>query len=441
VSLVTVLVIDLLLGAALWQVYSFEDSVQKEVEDVEPAPEGDPFNILLVGSDSRGDLTEQEQFELGADAVEGERADTLILAHIDPAANRVTMVQFPRDLYISIPDMGENKINSALLLGSNHLVKTVEQFTGLDINNYAEVNIAGFQEVVDAINGVQLCITEPIPFDPATGIEITEEELPLVQFDGERALRFVRSRRFETGDFERIQNQQKFLAAAINKIVSVGTFFDIGLINRLKNAAGDNLKIDAGTGLNKLLDIGRRFRSFDPETYEAYTAPNLGIASNEAGSVVLPDTDSLNVLFKAIKANESPEKFDGVPSIGVATINAGVYNGSAEVGKADAVAAGLLEATKVRFESINIDPVNIGNADRSDYTQTIIMFDPDRKRAPAKAELVAAALPGARVTEGKTPPGVDVAVIVGSEPVEIQNIVQLRPLELPPPGETPAECR
>src|SRR5919106_3262701 len=260
-------------GYFTWLYYHTQGKIKVAPEDVTPEREGDPFNVLLVGSDSRKGLTAQEQFEFGANPVPGERADTLILAHVDPETDHVIMVQFPRDLYIEIPGESKNRINSALALGRNRLVQTVEQLTGLEINKYAQVNIAGFKELVDDIGGVDVCVPEPIPFDPQTGIEIPEPGM--IHFDGEKALRFVRSRRFPTGDFARIQNQQKFLAAAINKIVSLETVVNPGRIKRLLDVAGN--KVRTTESIKGLYDLGQRFRQFNPEDYEAYVAPNFGV--------------------------------------------------------------------------------------------------------------------------------------------------------------------
>ncbi|MEA2447708.1 MAG: hypothetical protein QOK47_1345, partial [Actinomycetota bacterium] len=99
-ALVGFFVLLLVLGGFLiWKYLDFAHKVACKSEcETDPVAEGKPFNALLVGSDNRGDLTEQEQLDLGADAVDGDRADTLILAHIDPATQNVTMIQFPRDL-------------------------------------------------------------------------------------------------------------------------------------------------------------------------------------------------------------------------------------------------------------------------------------------------------------------------------------------------------
>ena len=391
-----------------------------------------PFNALLVGSDSREGLTEAEQFDLGAGAVGGARADTLILAHIDPGENRVTMVQFPRDLYVEVPGLGSQKINAALQGGPKKVVETMKLLTGLEIHQYVQINIAGFRDLVDAIGGVDVCITEPIPFDSQTGIEVTEDELGLVHFDGDRAIRFVRSRNFTTGDFERIQNQQKFVAAAINKITSSSTLFNPTRIPRLADVAGKNLRTTAS--ILELKDLAERLQDFDPDRYEAYIAPNLGITAIDGASVILPDEPTMEVLFEAIKSNESPAEADGVASIEPSTIRVGVYNATGIEGSA-AEAAGLLqEATDIGEGPVDI--VEIADASRR-IRKTTIVYEAEAEKM---AELVASAVPAAELRVGNTLSGVDVAVLVG-ETFATRRLVEIIPLPLPTPGRVPEICR
>lgn len=448
---ITALVLIVLLavgGYGVYLYYHLQGEIQVPIPNVDSQDDDEePFNVLLVGSDSRAGLTEEEKESFGADdktaegPVTGERADTLILAHIDPETNRITMVQFPRDLYVPIAGGEENKINSALQGsdGRTTLVQTVKDLTGLPVNNYAQVNIAGFRNLVDAINGVKICITEPIPFDEQTGIEVTEEELPVVEFDGERALRFVRSRNFPTGDFQRIQNQQKFLSAAIGKITSVGTFLNLGRFRRLYSAAQDNVKTDDETGLMELYDILKNFQTFNPDDYEAYTVPNLGATTTEGGvSIVPPDLATMEVMFEAIGDNESPAEADGVPDVEVSTISVGVYNGTFEDGVASAAAEELTAATTVQGEIVNV--VEVTNADRFNYRRTVVRYDDGEEGAEEKAQLIAAALPEARLKVGDTS-SADVEVIVGKRSFVAEKIVQIRPIDLPPPGTQPEECR
>lgn len=422
-------------GFGVWLYYKTQGAIQGQVGGIDRADEAEPFNVLLVGSDSREGLTEAEQLDLGAGAVGGERADTLILAHVDPADDHVIMVQFPRDLWVSIPGLGEEKINAALMGGPDQLVETVKALTGLPINKYVQVNIAGFRDVVDEIGGVDICIAEPIPFDPNTGIEITEEEVGMVHFDGDRAIRFVRSRNFETGDFARIQNQQKFVAAALNKVTSTSTLLNPGRILELAEIAGKNLETDQHTTLNGIKNLMETLRGFEPERFEAYVVPNDGIGNVNGISTVVYDPVTAEVMFDAIANNESPAEADGVTNIEPSTVRVGVYNGTGVDGTAGEAAAELTEATDV--ETGPVDVVEVADALRTGYKNTVIKYEPEQEKL---AELVAAAVPDAELREGKTDPGLDVEIIVG-ERFETQQLVNIVPIPIPKPGEAPDVCK
>jgi LCP family protein required for cell wall assembly len=431
-----------LAGLVVWVIVATSAKVGVRLPGVSPPPhEGAPFNVLLVGSDSRKGLTEAEQHDLGAgdEGVFGERADTLIVAHVDPSTDHITMVQFPRDLWVPVVGRGRDRVNSALVEGKGALVETVERLTGLAINRYVQVNIAGFRDLVDAIGGVEVCIPEPIEFDPSTGIEVARPGM--VHFDGDRALRFVRSRKaFGSGDLARVQNQQRFLAAAIDKVTSVGTLINPGRIRAVLRAAGDNLRIDQRTSLVDLYRIGQRLRTFDPEHYEAYTVPNLGPAEIEGAEVVKPDWRSMRLLFGAIRDNRSPAGADRVPGIAPNVINVAVLNGTFEEGAARRAARALRRATDVGDGPLDIAEADIANAGRFGYRRSVIRFAADAPETKKMAELVSAAVPGARVTGGRLREGVDVEVIVGRD-FEARPIVQILPIPIPKPGRLPEVCR
>ena len=438
----TLIVVVLIAGGAGFAVWRYFN-VQGNVHVPLPLPqegEGEPFNVLLVGSDSRGDLTAQEQDDLGALAVEGARADTLILGHVDPADDRVIMLQFPRDLYVPIAGTGqERKINEALLFGRKALVGTVEDLLGITINRYVEINIAGFRDVVDAIGGVEVCVPEQIPFDPQTGLEV--QEPGTIEFDGDSALRFVRSRAFESGDFERIANQQKFLSAALDKVTSVGTLLQPKRVLDLIGVAEKNLRIDFNTSLTRLKGILDRFRSFEPDRYEAYIAPNLGsdnvtLPSGEPYSIVVADVPKIKLIGEAIADNESPAEADGVPSIAPNTIRVGVYNGvDLYDDYASEAAAALVAATGGDEAGVQI--AETANAPHFRFKETLIRYEP---RAEAMARLVAATLPGARLEGRGTPDSTDVAVIVGTKRFRTEPLLQVLPIPLPKPGAEPKVC-
>jgi LCP family protein required for cell wall assembly len=446
IPLVVFVILGSIGGYALWFYFSLQGDVQEVIENVEPTKdEEEPFNALLVGSDSRAGLTEAEQTELGAQdetaagvQVTGERADTLILAHIDPETNRVTMVQFPRDLWVPLATGQDGKINSALTESKAALVETVEELTGLEINVYAQVNIAGFRDLVDAIDGVDVCVPEPIPFDSQTGIEVTAEEVGMVHFDGDRALRFVRSRKvFGEGDFDRIQNQQKFLSAAISKITSPRTFLSFTKLLDIKDAAGKNLRVDSNTDLRELYRLLQRFKSFDPERYEAYTAPNLGVGTVGEASVVLADETTMTAMFDAIARNESPIEASNVPpGVEPDEIVVGVYNGvnHFEV-VAQPASEELIAATTIDGRQIHIAETD--NANRQGLRDSVIVYEEDTE---AEAEFIAAAIPGAVLRKGDVSIGLDVEVIVGKR-FRTEQVVRITPIKLPVPGELPEVCQ
>ena len=441
-GIVVLLVVVGVAGWTAWLFFSTEKGTQEDISGVgngdSPKPEEKPELVLLVGSDSRVGLTPEEKIDLGAGDVPGERADTLILAQIDPATEHITMVQFPRDLWVSVGDK-KNKINSALESGEDALVQAVEDLTRLDIDRYVQINIAGFKDLVDAIGGVDVCVPEPIEFDPNTGLEIAEPGI--VHFSGRKAVRFVRSRHsVEGGDLGRIQNQQKFMAAAIDKITSVDTLLHLSRIQELQGVLKKNITVDQSTGLFDLLRMGQRFRAFNPSQFEAYTAPNLGIGTTANGlSIVVPDMPAMKVMFEALAREESPAEADQVPNIDPDSVSVGVYNGTYKDGAAAAAERALEKA--IRTSQGSLDVAEVANAERFNYRETVIVYSKDEPGAAKMAKLVSAAVPGVSLRAGETKSGIDVAVIVGPKPLPTKPVVQIQALPIPKPGAVPEVCR
>lgn len=424
-------------GFGIWKYYSLQSQLHcPKCPDTPDRVEGEPFNALLVGSDSRRGLTPEEQHELGANAVAGQRADTLILAHFDPADDHVTLVQFPRDLWVPLADGNEDKINAALQQGPTYLHDTMEELTGLKIHHYVQVNIAGFRDLVDAIDGVDLCVPYTTEFDSNTGFQVTEPGT--IHFDGELAIRFVRSRKiFPGGDFDRIANQQRFVAAALDKVTSVGTLFQPQRIFKLVDVAGKNLRTDVNLSPLGVKELAGKLRSLDPDRFEAYTAPNLGIGNIGGLSVVLPDMEGMQFVFDALGRNQSPAEADGVPSIDPATIRVGVYNGI-DLFRAYASEASAKIVAATGGQTRGVEIADIANAPHFKFRKNLIRYE---AAAREMAELVAAVVPDAELQEHSTPEGVDVAVIVGSKRFPTKELVQILPLPIPRPDEQPDVCR
>jgi LCP family protein required for cell wall assembly len=211
-------------------------------------------NILLLGADTRPDDTYGH-------------TDTIIVATIDPATKTAGMLSIPRDLWVDIPGYGQNRINQAFRLGQIKahpgggpalLKETIGANLGIAIDYYVQIDFAGFEQVVDTLGGIEVCVPHTIdaaayygytaqdvnpaeyysfvPVQPAAGEEAAAELTPAAQkgyeflyieaglhtLDGATALRYARTRASVTADFARVQRQQAVLLAMRHKALQLG---------------------------------------------------------------------------------------------------------------------------------------------------------------------------------------------------------------------------
>ena len=223
------------------------------LRSVQPKCIAKACTFLVLGSDSRAGLSREEQVAFGSeDSVTGKRTDTIILVQTDPRRDRTVVLSIPRDLRVDIPGHGTGKINSAFEWGPDVMVKTVSRLTGLRINHYVEVNLAGFERVVDALGGVPICIDRPM-LDKLAGLRLPRAGC--YKLDGRQALAFVRARHIEGDqipDLSRIARQQQFMRAVIEKTLGAGSLFRLPSLVR---AVQKNIVIDENLNLFKLQDL------------------------------------------------------------------------------------------------------------------------------------------------------------------------------------------
>lgn len=182
-------------------------------------------NYLLLGSDSRKGLTPEELEAFGDDENLGNefRSDTIILVHTRPDRREAIFLSFPRDLWVDIPGIGPERINAAFQDGiegggAQLVARTVKRISGMQIHHVLYVDLLGFQRVVDALGGVDMCV--PYPMED----ELTLLDIPAgcQHFDGFTALAYVRTRQQPCDlipDFARISRQQQFMRALIAKLL------------------------------------------------------------------------------------------------------------------------------------------------------------------------------------------------------------------------------
>lgn len=205
-------------------------------------PEQPGTNYLVVGSDSRKGLTEEQQKDLktGKDTdIGGGRTDTIMLLHT--GAGKPTLVSIPRDSIVAIPGYSTTKINAAYAFGGPELlVQTLEENTGVRIDRYVEIGFAGVVSLVDAVGGVEICPEEDMDDDKA-GLDIKKG---CQEVDGKTALGYSRTRKFASGDIQRVQNQREVIAGLGGKLRSPMTVIDPIRYLRVVTGGASSVSVD-----------------------------------------------------------------------------------------------------------------------------------------------------------------------------------------------------
>ncbi|MFJ7085581.1 LCP family protein [Streptomyces griseus] len=265
----------------------------------------DAQNILLIGSDSRAG----DNREYGRDDGGSQRSDTTILLHLAADRKSATAVSLPRDLMAEIPscrtaDDKETReqfaqFNSAFELGGTACtIRTVEKMTGIRIDHHMVVDFNGFKDMVDAVDGVEICLKEPIN-DKDAHLELPAGRQTL---NGEEALGYVRARKTlgNGSDTERMERQQQFLGALVNKMQSNGVLLNPTRLYPVLDAATKSLTTDPGLdSLHDLYDLVRGMRDVPTEQVQFLTVPRQPYRNNpNRDELVEPDAGDL---FKQLR--------------------------------------------------------------------------------------------------------------------------------------------
>ncbi len=276
---------------------------------VEPAgerPADTPgTTYLVVGSDSREGMSEEELREYSAGGTDGlgQRTDTIMLLHV-PRSGPAALISVPRDSYVPIPGHGSGKVNAAFALGGAPLlVQTLEQVSGLRVDHYVETGFAGFARVVDAVGGVQVCPPEPVQ-DVRAGLDIPAG---CQQVDGATALGFARYRYSDVrGDLGRADRQRQLLAAIADRAAGPGTLLNPFRAFALASAGGGALTVDEGASLPALVTFARGMRSATGADGVSTTVPVADAAYRTSSGVAVKwDTERALAVFAALRADDT----------------------------------------------------------------------------------------------------------------------------------------
>ncbi|WP_432588025.1 LCP family protein [Streptomyces sp. HD1123-B1] len=313
IGLVTFLV--LLLAVGIGTYFWADSKLRREVDlsKVEDRPDGGKgTNYLIVGSDSREGLSDEQKKKLHTGSAEGRRTDSMILLHVGDNGN--TMISLPRDSYVTIPSFtgsetgnripaSKNKLNASYSSeGPSLLVRTVEYNTGLKIDHYAEIGLDGFANLVDGVGGVEIDIPQDMK-EKKSGTDLKKGKQTL---DGQQALAFVRQRYgLAGGDLDRTKNQQKFLSALANEAASPSTLMNPFKLYPTMGAGLDNLVVDKDMGLWDVKDMFFAMKSVSGGDGKQMNMPvsNPGL-STPKGSAVQWDMVKVKELMSQLKNDE-----------------------------------------------------------------------------------------------------------------------------------------
>lgn len=435
VVMVTLLVLGTIGAVSLW--YKLDGNISRE--DVaqrlgqnrpEKVTTGEqqPLNILLIGSDTReGPNKKYDNKTVGA------RSDTTIVLHLAADRKSAIAVSIPRDTIVDIPQCpledgtatpaGRARFNDAYTRGGAACtIKTVEALTRIHIDHFVVVDFTGFEKMVNALGGVEICLNERVD-DNDSKLHL-DAGRRIVK--GRTALAYVRTRKaLGTGsDIERIDRQQAFLSSVVNRVKTTGLLRADRLL-RFLDAATESITTDPELGsLNALRKLAQSVRGIDSKDISFVTAPNESNPENR-NTVVLkqPAADRLWSVLRydlplpgqkprssspSPSASPSPSQLRTAPE----NIRVRVLNGAGIPGAAAAI------AEKLKAAGFNV--VGVGNADRSNYTVSEIRHSASYDES---GRTLSAALPGASVTADTALAGSrTLTVIVGADSPQVVPI-------------------
>lgn len=391
---------------------------QEEV-DVAEQPPNEPMNVLVLGSDSRANLTAEQQAEFGdTEVVPGRRADTIMLLHLDERREKAVLIHFPRDLRVLDPEGEAVKINSIYGLGPDAMVKTVSDFVGMPIHHYIEVDFNGFNQIAETIGGVEVYFERAVK-DRDSGLE---QPKGCVTIQGDQALSFVRARKIDD-DFGRIRRQQLFMKLMVDKIATPGVVLRPDRVISLVNTFSQAVRYDAELSLGDIKTIGLRLRKFNSGNLDMRVVPSAGARLNGVSYVVANEKQS-DALFGALASRQPLPDYGrtGVSAIDPQDVRVSLLNGT-EVDK-----LAFFEGEQLKAKGFQV--VETGNTDAHPLT-TVYYAEGFQDQGRLLANTYGGELkelPATIAASGQ------VAVVLG------QNFADTHPVPSGSPGATPTSA-
>ncbi|MBW8737842.1 MAG: LCP family protein [Streptomyces turgidiscabies] len=272
-------------------------------------------DILLLGTDGRGTITEKERRKFHAGGIACNCADVMMLVHVSAKRDRVSVISLARDSFATIPAYRPQpsakqrpahpaKLNGAYAEGGAELVvRTVEAVTGVSVEQYLQIDFRRFIDAVDQVGGLEVCTKRRLK-DSKTKLDLAPG---LHLLKGGQSLQYVRSRHVDTSaDLGRIQRQQRFLVSALEQLTARKVLTDPVLMGRVARTLLGPAKVEQGfgkDGAKALVSLASALSKVPATRTEFATVPIAGFNPPKTGigSTLRWDAAKAKTMFTKVR--------------------------------------------------------------------------------------------------------------------------------------------
>ncbi len=339
--------------------------------------------------------------DLGAASASADEAgpDALLLARVDENAKTVSLVSIPPNLAVTLKDGKTHKLREAADQGDASLISAVSGFAGVSISHYAKIDAAGITGLVNALGGIEVDVKQEVD-DPTAG----DVYLPagVQTLDGNASLTYLRAKNFKNGIEDQTANQRAFFSDLALRMLEPGDALSFA---NLLDSVGGNFQTDMGA--TATISLADKLRGIEKGAIQGAQVPGYESTRNDVTYYVSSD-DAWTQMMKQLQEGQPPV----VENVTTGKVDRGSF--TVEVRNGAAITGGAAQLSELlKADGFNV--TKTGNADVSNYAETLVVYDGDAHKAQAE-EIVSALGVGRTVVGlGYYTYEADVLVVLGKD--------------------------